>query len=234
MKYMRRLSVLLLTSMLISPLVFAKPSHAQIRDRDWFNNRMARRFHIRGRCWISNGGGDEVIDYTSKVSEGTGGILAGIKNPKVKVVGRILQGAAEGITHLKKVIPEDGHAKCIVKKRIRPNGIRRASGTVTVNMRTFGYAGTEGDTVALTVAARTKTCDGKGRCTVIMKPKGDTVPVGASTCIEAKGKSRVVHVGLVPDDLKAELSSGGAFRDEPCNTRRDWRPKRRLRRRSGR
>ena len=89
-------------------------------------------------------------------------------------------------------------------------------------MNTFGYAGTEGDTVAVTVASRTKSCGGKKRCTVIMKPKGDTVPVGAAACIEAKGKSRVIHVGLVPDKLKTQLASGSAFREETCSARTDW------------
>ncbi|MEL6360932.1 MAG: hypothetical protein AAFR21_07585 [Pseudomonadota bacterium] len=198
------------------------PAQAQLRERDWFTERMDKRFHLRGRCWMSNGGGDEVVDYTSQISKSVGTVLSKIDVPVVKVVGKALSGAGEAVKYVKEVTPEDGHAKCIVKKRKRPNGAMRASGNVTVFMQTFSFAGTAGSTVAVTGASRVKTCRGNDRCTLIMRPSEELTPVGATACIEAKGKSRVVHVGLVPDVLKEQLISQGAKLNTTCANRSGW------------
>ena len=167
------------------------------RDRDFFTAEVDDDFHLRGRCWVS---------------KGKGGILVDVVNGGLKrIPGNDLQLPKEA----KDVFPELGDAKCVVKKKVRAHGIRRASGTVITTMQNWTPTPR-----GLQVARRaTEQCTGKDRCDTTLAA-GEAPVVGLSACLEGRQGSdvgsHVITIGKVP----APIAAGKGYRDNvPCSAR---------------
>lgn len=198
----RTASICLMTCVLTLGISSDVTNAGYFRDRDFFTNKFARKFYLRGRCFISKGNGDIVVDVANGAIQ-----VASAVSKKVPDVS--IPDSA------KQVFPHAGDSKCIVKKRKRARGAIRASGTVTVNMNLYKASCSKPgcDVTNVIATRRSKSCGGKNRCTVIMR--ADKLPItGMTACLEAKRKSRVVKVGGVADGLDS------GFKNVSCSSRR--------------
>jgi hypothetical protein len=198
MMFRRMLIGAVLCSLAFQP--FALPPHAEtgyFRDRDFFAAEVDDDFHLRGRCWVSKGKGGGGVDAANRL----------LKLTPADAL-QLPPGA-------KDIFPELGDAKCIVKKRVRAHGIRRASGTVITTMHSWAATPS-----GLQMARRTiETCTGKDRCDTTLAADGAQV-VGLSACLEGRQGSdvgsHVITIGKVP----AAIAAGKGYRDTlQCSAR---------------